>query len=148
MDLSQHYQLPFFEEQGFARKQCESCGLFFWSQDPSETLCGDPPCVEYSFIGSPITQREFDLHGMRERFLSYLESQGHERVRRQPVAARWRDDIYLNIASISNYQPHVTGGRIPPPANPLAVSQPCIRLNDLDSVGRSGRHLGTDRHTA
>ncbi|MEO2180063.1 MAG: alanine--tRNA ligase, partial [Candidatus Poseidoniia archaeon] len=28
-------------------------------------------------------------------------------------------------------------------ANPLTISQPCIRLNDLESVGRSGRHLTT-----
>ena len=32
---------------------------------------------------------------------------------------------------------------MPPPANPLTISQPCIRLDDLDSVGRSGRHLTT-----
>ncbi len=141
MDLSQHYQLPFFDANGFQRKRCPSCDMHFWTLDPDTELCGDPPCVEYSFIGSPITDKAFDLAGMRERFLGYMEANGHERVRRQPVAARWRDDIYLNIASISNYQPHVTGGQIPPPANPLTVSQPCIRLNDLDSVGRSGRHL-------
>ncbi|HWS22738.1 MAG TPA: alanine--tRNA ligase, partial [Methanoregula sp.] len=60
-----------------------------------------------------------------------------------PVVARWRDDIYLTIASIADFQPFVTGGIVPPPANPLTISQPCIRLNDLDSVGRSGRHLTT-----
>ncbi len=32
---------------------------------------------------------------------------------------------------------------VPPPANPLVISQPCIRLNDLDEVGKSGRHLTT-----
>ncbi len=60
-----------------------------------------------------------------------------------PVAARWRDDIYLTIASIADFQPFVTSGIVPPPANPLTISQPCIRLNDLVSVGRSGRHLTT-----
>lgn len=61
------------------------------------------------------------------------------------MAARWRDDIYLTIASIADFQPYVTNGEVPPPpANPpLTISQPCIRLNDLDSVGRSGRHLTT-----
>ncbi len=141
MDLASHYQLSFFDENGFTRKQCASCGSHFWTLDAEKTLCGDPPCVEYDFIGDPITSDTFDLPEMRDRFLSYLEASGHERVRPQPVVARWRDDIYLNIASISNYQPHVTSGTTPPPANPLAVSQPCIRLNDVDSVGRSGRHL-------
>ena len=60
---------------------------------------------------------------------------------RYPVVARWRNDIYLTIASIADFQPFVTAGIVPPPANPLTISQPCIRLNDLDSVGRSGRHL-------
>jgi alanyl-tRNA synthetase len=59
------------------------------------------------------------------------------------VVARWRDDIYLTIASIADFQPFVTSGQVPPPANPLTISQPCIRLDDLDSVGRSGRHLTT-----
>jgi alanyl-tRNA synthetase len=35
----------------------------------------------------------------------------------------------------------VTSGQVPAPANPLVISQPCIRLNDLEEVGRSGRHL-------
>ncbi|MHC1636524.1 MAG: alanine--tRNA ligase, partial [Candidatus Methanospirareceae archaeon] len=50
-------------------------------------------------------------------------------------------DIYLNIASIANFQPFITSGKVPPPANPLVISQPCIRLEDLESIGRSGRHL-------
>jgi len=55
--------------------------------------------------------------------------------------ARRRDDIYFTIASIADFQPHVTSGEVPPPANPLVISQPCIRFSDVDSVGRSGRHL-------
>jgi alanyl-tRNA synthetase len=80
---------------------------------------------------------------MREAYLSFFEKHGHTRVGRYPVVARWRDDIYLTIASIADFQPFVTSGVVPPPANPLTISQPCIRLNDLDSVGRSGRHLTT-----
>lgn len=78
---------------------------------------------------------------MREYYLSFFEARGHKRIDRYPVVARWRDDIYLTIASIADFQPFVTSGQVPPPANPLTISQPCIRLNDLDSVGRSGRHL-------
>jgi alanyl-tRNA synthetase len=80
---------------------------------------------------------------MREKYLSFFEGHDHQRIERYPVAARWRDDIYLTIASIADFQPFVTSGVVPPPANPLTISQPCIRLNDLDSVGRSGRHLTT-----
>ena len=80
---------------------------------------------------------------MREYYLSFFEERGHTRINRYPVVARWRDDLYLTIASIADFQPFVTSGQVPPPANPLTISQPCIRLNDLDSVGRSGRHLTT-----
>jgi alanyl-tRNA synthetase len=35
----------------------------------------------------------------------------------------------------------VTSGQVKPPANPLVVAQPSIRLNDVDNVGRTGRHM-------
>ena len=84
-----------------------------------------------------------NLDEAREAFLSFFDKHDHTRVGRAPVVARWRNDIYLSIASIAVFQPHVTSGSSKPPANPLAISQPCIRLNDLESVGRSGRHLTT-----
>lgn len=62
-------------------------------------------------------------------------------MKKYPVVARWRNDVYFVGASIFNFQPWVTEGIIAPPANPLTISQPCIRLTDLDLVGKSGRHL-------
>ncbi len=137
------YNLDFFKEEGFHRKTCEKCGGRFWTRDPARTTCGDPPCDPYTFIGSPVFKREIELDEMREHYLSFFEEKGHTRIKRYPVIARWRDDIYLTIASIADFQPFITSGLVPPPANPLTVSQPCIRLDDLDSVGRSGRHLTT-----
>jgi len=79
---------------------------------------------------------------MREAFLSFFEKRGHERIKPYPVVARWRDDLYLTSASIVDFQPYVTNGIVPPPANPLVISQPCIRLVDIDNVGPTfGRHL-------
>lgn len=137
------YNLDFFKDEGFTRKSCDKCGSRFWTRDPSRTTCGDPPCDPYTFIGSPVFRREIGLDEMREHYLSFFEEKGHTRIKRYPVIARWRDDIYLTIASIADFQPFITSGEVPPPANPLTVSQPCIRLDDLDSVGRSGRHLTT-----
>jgi len=98
--------------------------------------------VPFSFIGDPPFKRRYSIDEMREAFLSFLERNGHTRVPRYPVVARWRDDIFLTIASIACFQPHVTSGEVPPPYNPLAISQPCIRMNDLDNVGKTGgRHL-------
>jgi len=137
------YRLDFFADEGFQRKRCSKCGKFFWTRDIDRESCGDPPCDPYSFIGSPIFKREHGLDEMREHYLSFFQARGHTRIKRYPVVARWRDDIYLTIASIADFQPFVTSGQVPPPANPLTISQPCIRLDDLDSVGRSGRHLTT-----
>ena len=137
------YRLDFFADGGFHRRKCSSCGKFFWTRDEVRKTCGDPPCDPYTFIGTPVFKREHSLDEMREHYLSYFEAKGHTRISRYPVVARWRDDIYLTIASIADFQPFVTSGQVPPPANPLTISQPCIRLDDLDSVGRSGRHLTT-----
>ena len=138
--LEEEYTLDYFRSEGFERKVCKSCGAAFWTRDPEQEFCGDAPCVTYNFIGNPVF-KPHTVDEMREAFLSFFERHGHTRLERYPVAARWRDDIYLTIASIADFQPFVTSGVVPPPANPLTISQPCIRLNDLDSVGRSGRHL-------
>ncbi len=139
--LDDEYQLDYFFNNGFERKICPKCGNTYWTRDPDRNNCGDAPCVPYSFIGNPVFNKPYNLSSMREKFLSFFESRGHTRLNRYPVIARWRDDIYLTIASIADFQPFVTSGLVPPPANPLTISQPCIRLPDLDSVGRSGRHL-------
>jgi len=143
MFSEEEYKLEYFASEGFHRQKCDSCGKYFWTRDRSRKTCGDPPCDPYTFIGQPVFSCEYGLDEMRELYLSYFERHGHTRVPRYPVVARWRDDIYLTIASIADFQPFVTSGLVPPPANPLTISQPCIRLDDLDSVGRSGRHLTT-----
>ena len=79
---------------------------------------------------------------MREAFLSFFEKNGHTRIKPYPVVARWRKDIYLTHASIIDFQPYVTEGIAPPPANPLVISQPSIRLTDISNTGPTfGRHL-------
>jgi alanine--tRNA ligase/alanyl-tRNA synthetase len=138
--LEEEYQLDYFKENGLTRKICKKCGAAFWTRNPDVDICGDAPCETYNFIGNPVFRRH-SVDEMREAYLSFFERNGHTRIERYPVVARWRDDIYLTIASIADFQPFVTAGIVPPPANPLTISQPCIRLNDLDSVGRSGRHL-------
>ena len=79
---------------------------------------------------------------MVNEFINFFKEHGHEPIKRAPVTARrWRDDILLTIASIAVFQPWVTKGIVKPKANPLVIAQPCIRLNDIDNVGRTGRHL-------
>tara|TARA_B100000029_G_scaffold137019_1_gene131744 strand:+ start:552 stop:3440 length:2889 start_codon:yes stop_codon:yes gene_type:complete len=140
--------IPFWEESGHDVRICSVTGLRFWSRDPERTTSGDTVEDSYTFIGNPIIDG-FPMRGkalkdaMREAFLGFFEQRGHQRIAPYPVLARWRDDIHLTIASIADFQPHVTNGTVPPPANPLGISQPCIRLTDVAAVGRSGRHLTT-----
>jgi len=139
--LEEEYRLDYFAEEGFERKECSSCGAHFWTRDHSRELCGEPPCEDYSFIDNPGFDEEFTLTEMREKFLSYFEGHDHARIDPYPVAAnRWRDDVLLTQASIYDFQPLVTSGQTPPPANPLTISQPCIRMQDIDNVGKTGRH--------
>ena len=140
-DLESEYRLDYFEEEGFDRKECPSCGAHFWTRDPDRDLCGEPPCEDYGFIDDPGFPESHSLSEMREAFLSFFEDHGHERIDPYPVAAnRWRDDVLLTQASIYDFQPLVTSGETPPPANPLTISQPCIRMQDIDNVGKTGRH--------
>ncbi|MCW4037013.1 MAG: alanine--tRNA ligase-related protein, partial [Candidatus Bathyarchaeota archaeon] len=136
------FRLPFFIEEGYVRKLCPSCGNHYWTLDPDAESCGDAPCVDYTFIGDSPVNRPYTVAEMREKFLSFFEDRGHLRVSPYPVVARWRDDLMITIASIIDFQPYVTEGIIPPPGNPLVVSQPCIRFEDIDLTGyTAGRHF-------
>ncbi|WP_227375232.1 alanine--tRNA ligase [Haladaptatus halobius] len=140
-ELEEEYRLDYFEENDFVRKECSECGAHFWTRDHDRTTCGEPPCEEYGFIDNPSLDEEYSLSEMREAFLSFFEEHGHERIDPYPVAAnRWRDDVLLTQASIYDFQPLITSGQTPPPANPLTISQPCIRMQDIDNVGKTGRH--------
>ncbi len=142
---AEEYTLPFFKEQGFIRKRCPTCGEHFWTQNLEQENCGESTsdgCACYTFLNDPPTRSCYSLPEMREAFLSFFEKHSHTRIKPYPVVARWRSDIYLTHASIINFQPYVTEGIAPPPANPLVIAQPCIRLIDIANTGPTfGRHL-------
>ena len=134
------FDLAFFKENGFKRVQCPKCQRHFWTLGDWET-CGEPPCEEYTFIGNSPMNQKLSLHQMREAYLSFFEANGHGRVKRYPIVARWRDDVFFTQASIYDFQPWVLNGVIEPPYNPLTISQTCVRFNDIDNVGKTGRHF-------
>ncbi len=139
--LEKELDLDYFHREGFKRYRCKKCGAYFWSAIPRDN-CTESPCGEYKFIGKKgYFRREFEIEDMRKEFIQFFEKRGHKRIGRYPVVARWRDDVFLVNASIYDFQPHVTSGLVEPPANPLVISQPCIRMVDVDSVGKTGRHL-------
>ncbi len=139
------YHVPFFDEFGYTRKKCPNCGEYFWTLNPDQKRCEESNpegCAPLTFISRPPTRRRYNFREMREAFLSFFEKRGHSRIKPYPVVARWREDLYFTHASIIDFQPYVTNGITPPPANPLVISQPCIRFVDVDNVGPTfGRHL-------
>ncbi len=134
------FELKFFLNNGFQRRKCPKCGRHYWTLGAWET-CGEPPCEEYTFIGNSPCKKALSLHEMREEYLSFFESEGHKRVKRYPIVARWRDDVFFTQASIYDFQPWVLNEVIEPPGNPLTISQTCVRFNDIDNVGKTGRHF-------
>src|SRR5881296_579390 len=137
----EEFALPYFTEIGFNRRKCLSCGSNYWAAS-EQTTCGEVPCAPYSFIGTPPTKRPYSLAEMRIQFMDYFAERGHTRIKPYPIVARWRNDVYLVGASIYDFQPYVTEGSMPPPANPLVISQPCIRFTDVELVGPTGgRHM-------
>ncbi|AFZ71015.1 alanine--tRNA ligase/alanyl-tRNA synthetase [Caldisphaera lagunensis DSM 15908] len=137
------YRLEFFKENGFQRKKCKIGKEDFWTLNQEFDTCQDAPDTEYWF-DKISSINGLSVREAREKFIKFFEKNGHTPIKPRPVVARWREDLYLTIASIVDFQPHVTSGLVPPPANPLVVSQPSIRLEDIDNVGLTiGRHLTT-----
>ncbi|MDP8002895.1 MAG: alanine--tRNA ligase [Caldisphaera sp.] len=137
------FQLDFFKERKFLRKKCKIGNEDFWTLNPDFDTCQDAPDTEYWFDKIP-SINGLSVSEVREKFIKFFEKRGHTPLKPRPVVARWREDLYLTIASIVDFQPHVTSGLVPPPANPLVISQPSIRLEDIDNVGLTiGRHLTT-----
>lgn len=133
--------LEIFDKLGYKKQKCKTCGHEFYAQVDRDT-CGDAPCDEYEFIGNPATDKPYTLYEIQQVFREFLEKEGHTPIKRYPILAkRWRDDVFLVGASIFCFQPWVTSGMVKPPANPLEIEQPSVRLNDVDNVGRTGRHM-------
>lgn len=141
MSTTSEYSLRIFKENGYYRKKCSVCETPFWTLNERQEVCMDSPCVNY-FFDKIAVKRPMNVDEARQTFLDFFAKHGHTVIKPRPVVARWREDLYLTIASIVVFQPHVTSGIVPPPANPLVISQPCIRLEDIDNVGLTlGRHL-------
>lgn len=134
-----HYKLEALTKRGFKRRKCEKCSRFFWSVDERK-LCSDPSCIGYQFIGNPPVNRKLSYVETWKEIEKYFVDNGHESIKPFPTVARWRDDLYFTMASINDFQPYVVSGEIAPIANPLIVPQPCMRFNDIDNVGITGRH--------
>lgn len=140
-DWKRHYQVEIFRERGFLRKTCPKCGKNFWTLDAERTICGDPPCENYGFIGKPITKVRWDYIQTWKEFENFFKKNGHTSIPRYPVIDRWRPDLFFTIASIQDFQRIDQGNMVwEYPADPLIVPQMCLRFPDIPNIGVTGRH--------
>lgn len=140
------YPIQVLKDNGFDRANCSKCNIFFWSTVQRKT-CGEPVCGGgYSFINNSPTKSKIGYLETWDKFASTMKKLGYTPIKRYPTVARWRDDTWFTQASIYAFQPFVVGGVVSPPANPLVMSQPSLRFNDIDNVGITGRHYSTHFH--
>jgi len=133
-----YYRVSLFDDLGFKRQQCSVCKAYFWALDARERC---PNCEPYGFIGNPPTSKRLDYIETWKAVEDFFIKNGHTSVKRYPVVCRWREDLFFTVASIVDFQ-RVIGGKVvfELPANPLIVPQMCLRFNDIENVGRTGKH--------
>jgi alanyl-tRNA synthetase len=134
-----YYRVKLFDRLGFTRRACGRCGTFYWTLREGKELC--PECEGYTFIGNPPTKHKTGYTECWRLIEEFFVKKGHTSIKRYPVVARWRPDLYFTVASIIDFQ-RVEGGKVvfDFPANPLIVPQMCLRFNDIENVGVTGRH--------
>jgi alanyl-tRNA synthetase len=140
-DYKKYWEVELFRQSGWIRKTCTSCGKTFWTLDPDRQLCGDVPCVLYSFIGRPPTKKSLNYIESWKAIERYFVKAGHTSIPSYPVVCRWFPGLYFTIASIVAFQRAGNGTLFELPANPLIIPQACMRFNDIPNVGRTGRHF-------
>ncbi|MFC1754802.1 alanine--tRNA ligase [Thermoproteota archaeon] len=140
-DPKRYYEVDLFKREGFIRKQCSKCSRFFWTLQQDREICPEPPCQQYDFLGNPPTNRRFDYIEAWRQVESFFVKNGHTSINRYPVVCRWRPDLFFTVASIIAFQ-RIEGGEIvfDLPSNPLIIPQTCLRFNDIQNVGISGKH--------
>lgn len=136
----QYYPTDVFKKYGLMRKQCRITGMFFWTVNDDQDICGDPEAVgEFSFIGdSPA--KKMSYAEIYRRFSQLMQGFGYTPIKRYPVVARWNPTVDYTIASIAAFQPYVVTGEVKPPADRLVIPQFCLRFGDIDNVGITGSH--------
>ncbi len=139
----EEYPYRTLERLGFKRNKCRICGNYFWSKNIRD-FCDDECRIKaglpkYGFIKSPVGKKQNYVECW-QTFVRIFKKFEHTIIKRYPVLARWRDDVFFVEASIYDFQPYCVSGEVEPPANPLLVPQFCLRFNDLENIGITGGH--------
>ncbi len=139
-NFRKYYPAESLEGVGFSRRVCGKCGRGFWSSVERE-FCDEPACSGgYRFIGEKLTRKRFEYKEAWDEYVKVFGKWGYVPINRYPVVCRWYEDLYFVNAGINDFQPYVVAGEVEPPAPAVLEPQFCLRFQDIDSVGVTGRH--------
>jgi len=139
-NYEKYYPVKTLRSLGYSRFVCEKCGRGFWSQT-ERSVCDEAECSGgYRFIGKTLARKKFAYKEAWDTFVKTFEQWGYVPLERYPVVCRWYEDLYFVAAGINDFQPYVVAGEIEPPAPAVLEPQFCLRFNDIDNVGITGRH--------
>nr|MDO8088958.1 alanine--tRNA ligase [Candidatus Sigynarchaeum springense] len=140
-DPEKYYPTKKLKAEGFTRKQCTKCGMYFWTVVKARAVCGDPACSGgFDVVSNNPAKVSLTYEGVWNKIVEMLEPRGYKKVDRYPVVARWNPTMTYTIASIAAFQPYVITGEVEPPAKKLVIPQFCLRFGDIDNVGITGSH--------
>ena len=139
-DWKKYWFVELFKERGFKRRQCKNCGKFFWTLKPEKEICGDSSCTQYEFLGNPPTKKKLDYIQTWKTIEKFFVENDHKSIKRYPTICRWYP-LFFTVAGIVDFY-RIANNKITFefPANPVILSQPCLRFNDIPNVGITGRH--------
>lgn len=139
-NYEKYYPVRTLTSLGYSRHVCKHCGRGFWSQDERD-YCDEAECSGgYRFIGESLTRKKFEYKEAWDTYVKIFEQWDYVPLERYPTVCRWYEDLYFVAAGINDFQPYVVSGEIEPPARAVLEPQFCLRFNDIDNVGITGRH--------
>ena len=81
----------------------------------------------------------FGLNELRKKFLDFFESKDHLIMESFPLVPINDKSTLLISAGMAPMKPYFSGEKIPP-SKRVATCQKCVRVNDIDNVGKTSRH--------
>jgi alanyl-tRNA synthetase len=139
-NFEKYYPAKSLRSVGFERKVCKNCGRGFWSSAERD-VCDEPVCSGgYRFIGEKLTRKRFAYKEAWDEYVKVFGKWGYIPIDRYPVVCRWYEDLYFVNAGVNDFQPYVIAGEVEPPAPAVLEPQFCLRFQDIDNVGVTGRH--------
>lgn len=83
--------------------------------------------------------KHFRTHELRTKFLEFFKSKEHLTVDSFPLVPVNDKSLLIISAGMAPLKPYFSGEQIPPKTR-MASCQKCVRVNDIENVGKTSRH--------